>query len=174
MSNIFERDYQMLELDREASWADARHNYKRLVNRWHPDRFAARPREKQHAQGRFIEVTKSYNNLRAFHRQHSRLPLQNPALRDTPQSTGTPPEPSKGPAKYGAPRVEDTDTGIMNVETESKKRPMWVFLVPLAALIIGVFLVFIVLENRIAAQNREAAIKVLNNTKPSEFLPKTN
>lgn len=174
MSNIFERDYQMLELDRDASWADARHNYKRLVNRWHPDRFAARPREKQHAQGRFIEVTKSYNNLRTFHRQHSRLPLQNPALRDTPQSTGTPPEPARGAAKFGAPRVEDTMGSMRNAKTGGKKRPMWFFVVPLVCLAIGTISVFIVLEKRIAAQNREAAIEVLNNAKPSEFLPKTN
>jgi len=154
VSNIFERDYQMLELDRDASWADARHNYKRLVNRWHPDRFAARPREKQHAQGRFIEVTKSYNNLRTFHRQHSRLPLQNP--------------------KFGAPRVEDTMGSMRNAKTGGKKRPMWFFVVPLVCLAIGTISVFIVLEKRIAAQNREAAIEVLNNAKPSEFLPKTN
>jgi len=172
VSNIFERDYQMLELDRDASWADARVSYKRLVNRWHPDRFNSRPREKQHAQERFIEVTKSYNNLRTFHRDHSRLPLQNPALRDTPQSTGTPPEPSRTSSKFGSLRVEDTAGGTKLDAKKRQKRPLWIFVVPLVALAIAVILIFVVLEKRIAEQQREAAIEVLNNTKPSEFLPK--
>jgi len=172
VSNIFERDYQMLELDRDASWADARINYKRLVNRWHPDRFNSRPREKQHAQGRFIEVTKSYNNLRTFHRDHSRLPLQNPALRDSPQSTGTPPEPNVRSGGFGSPSVEDTVGSINKPATKRKMLPLWCYVVPLAALAIGVIVIFVVLEKRTAAKQREAAIEVLNRTTPSEFLQK--
>ena len=172
MSNIFERDYQMLELDRDASWDDVRLNYKRLVNRWHPDRFNTRPREQQHAQGRFIEVTKSYNNLRAFHRQHTRLPLQDPALSGNFQSTGTPPEPARRSAKSGAPTVEDMMGKAIKTKSGGKKLPIWLFIVPLLILAIVVIGVFITLEKRIAAQQREAAIEVLNNTKPSEFLPK--
>lgn len=160
----------MLELDRDASWADARISYKRLVNRWHPDRFNSRPREKQHAQGRFIEVTKSYNNLRAFHRLHSRLPLQDSSLRDVPQSTGTPPEPAKRPAAYGSARVEDTLNSPGHVARTVKKPKMWLYIIPFVIVLIVVAAVFVGLEKRLAAKQRAAAIEVLNQTKPSEFL----
>jgi len=173
VSNIFERDYQMLELSREAGWAEARQSYRRLVNRWHPDRFASRPREKHLAQSRFIEVTKSYNNLRAFHREHHRLPLQDPKLRTRPQNSGTPPEP---PVKPGNKASTQTDEEFFSPEPgvtrqASPIKRYWLFAIPIVG-IIAVLTLFIVLEKRIAKQQRQNAIEVLRSTEPSEFMPK--
>ncbi len=172
MSNIFERDYQMLDLGRDANWQEAQENYRRLVNRWHPDRFTDRPRERQLAQSRFIDVTKSYNNLRNFHRENRRLPLQNPSFQDfsPSQSTGTPPEPTKKPGKYGSATVEE-EFFAQQGEKPSKKRPYWLWVIPLIGLF-GVVLLFLELEKRVAEQTRENAIEVLRSTEPSEFMPK--
>ena len=171
MSNIFERDYQMLELGRDSDWTEARQSYRRLVNRWHPDRFSTRPREKQLAQSRFIEVTKAYNNLRAFHREHDRLPLQDPKQSNQQKSRGTPPEPAVRPGK---PDNSSLDDALFRVETPKRKptdRRYWLLVIPVVA-IIAILTLFIVLEKRIAQQQRENAIEVLRSTEPSDFLPK--
>lgn len=173
MSNIFERDYQMLELGRDAAWADVRLSYRRLVNRWHPDRFSTRPREKQLAQSRFIEVTKAYNNLRAFHREHSRLPLQDPKLRteSQTQTAGTPPEP---PVKSGKLNTAKLNEDLFTTDTSQRKpaKPRyWLLAIPVVA-IIGVLALFVILENRLEQQRRDKAIEVLRSTQPSDFMPK--
>lgn len=174
VSNIFERDYQMLELDRDADWKEARESYRRLVNRWHPDRFTARPREKHHAQTRFIEVTKSYNNLRSFHRDHHRLPLQDPALRDNGQSTGTPPEPTRkagDKSSKGSNWLQDEHAFATQSDGSKPSKPRyWLWAIPVLGLIIT-FVLFMLLEQRIAEEQRENAIEVLRSTEPSKFLP---
>jgi len=170
MSDIFERDYQMLELDRDASWHDARTSYKRLVNRWHPDRFASRPREKQHAQTRFIEITKSYDNLRGFHRDYQRLPLQNPALQDKKPNNPTSNPRIKRP---GQRKEQDVEEFIFATSSNVVKNPQfkyWLIAIPVVGLLITLS-VFVVLERRLAQQQRAAAIDVLRETQPSEFMP---
>lgn len=82
--NQFALHYKQLELDDRADWNVARANYRRLVHLWHPDKFASRPREREHAQQQFIDLTKSYNELRDFYRKNKRLPFQSvSAARDT-------------------------------------------------------------------------------------------
>lgn len=76
MSITHRRDYEELGLDEGADYAAARAAYRRLVNVWHPDRYANRPRERDHAQQRFIGLTRSFDRLRAFHREHRRLPFE--------------------------------------------------------------------------------------------------
>lgn len=179
MSNIFERDYQMLELGREADWDEARESYRRLVNRWHPDRFASRPRERQHAQVRFIEVTKSYKNLREYHRSNGRLPLQDPALRDTQQSAGTPPEPtlrSNGHASRGASVANEAGLFAENNRlTSPKKSKLNIGLWSMAVIaLVATISLFVVLEKRVSEKVRQDGIDVLRETEPSEFLPKRN
>ena len=76
MSITYRRDYQELGLDETADWPAARSAYRRLVNTWHPDRYARRPRERDNAQQRFIRLTRSFDRLRAFHRENARLPFE--------------------------------------------------------------------------------------------------
>ena len=72
----FRPDYTILELDDRADWKTTRAQYRRLVHLWHPDRYAKRPRELEHAQQQFILLTKSYDNLKNFHRSYGRLPFE--------------------------------------------------------------------------------------------------
>ncbi len=72
----YKQDYKLLELHDREDWQRARANYRRLVHIWHPDKYARRPRERQHAQQQFIALTKSYDNLRTFYRDNGRLPFE--------------------------------------------------------------------------------------------------
>lgn len=174
MSKIFEHDYQTLELSRDAGWIEARQSYRRLVNRWHPDRFASRPREKHLAQSRFIEVTKAYNNLRAFHREHNRLPLQGPKQSTNPQQSSTSSNPRTKGRKTTASRLKTEDENLFTTESPHRKptkKPYWLFAIPAVA-IIAILALFIVLEKRIAQQQRQNAIEVLRSVEPSEFMPR--
>jgi len=54
-----------------------------------------------------------------------------------------------------------------------KKPRYWLWAIPVIGLLLTIAL-FVVLEQRIAAKQREAAIDVLRNTQPSEFMPKRN
>ena len=76
MSTTYRSDYRELGLDEGAGWAEARGAYRSLVNTWHPDRYARRPREREHAQQRFIRLTRSFDRLRAFYRENGRLPFE--------------------------------------------------------------------------------------------------
>jgi len=138
VSTVFEHDYQILELDRDATWHDVRESYRRLVNRWHPDRYASRPREKQHAQTRFIEVTKAYNNLRAFYRKHQRLPLQNPALQDATTANIHASQVSKRTAKH---KVHNVDELIFEPSSNVVKNPhfkYWMLAIPAVGLFVTI------------------------------------
>lgn len=72
----FRPDYAALELNHNDDWGTVRENYRRLVHRWHPDRYAQKPRERAHAQQQFINLTIAYTQLRNFHRDHGHLPFQ--------------------------------------------------------------------------------------------------
>ena len=76
MSDTYRRDYDELGLDEATDWTAARAAYKSLVNTWHPDRYTHRPREREHAQQRFIRLTRSFDRLRAFYRENGRLPFE--------------------------------------------------------------------------------------------------
>jgi len=156
MSNIFERDYQMLELDRDAGWRDARESYRRLVNRWHPDRFAARPRERHHAQSRFI------------------LPLQKASDADVVKNTQSTTKPSSSktnkPTTHQSVELNDNGFAVAPTKQRSALSRYWLWAIPVIGLVLT-FSVFIMLERRIAERQRDAAISVLRNTEPSKFLP---
>ena len=76
VSTTYRRDYDELGIDETADWHAARGAYRSLVNTWHPDRYARRPREREHAQQRFIRLTRSFDRLRAFYRENGRLPFE--------------------------------------------------------------------------------------------------
>lgn len=76
MAHQFRDDYVLLGLEETADWASAQVQYRRQVNRWHPDRFIQKPRERLHAEQRFIQLTKAFERIRSFYRINSRLPFE--------------------------------------------------------------------------------------------------
>lgn len=61
-----QRCFEILELDRDASPAEAREAYKDIVNVWHPDRFSNNPRLKQKAEKKLKEVNIAYEMVKSF------------------------------------------------------------------------------------------------------------
>lgn len=74
MESKYREAYQQLGLDNSgASWAEVRTNYRRKVQRLHPDRV----QHGEHAaanQEQFIRVTRAYKLLNEYHRTNNDLP----------------------------------------------------------------------------------------------------
>ena len=167
MSTQFQRDYELLELDRISDWSTARANYRRLVNVWHPDRYSNRPAEQEHAQKIFIELTKSFNNLRNFYREKNRLPYQLDAIEKTKPAEPSP-EQRVDPNVTESSVLKHRQSSDILSRTNSTKRSS--LLIPTLLTIACGIAIFIYMD--VTAKNRaaEEASKVLNNSTPSEFL----
>jgi len=175
-SEIFKRDYEMLDLHDRADWKTARASYRRLVHLWHPDRYTQRPREKAHAQQQFIELTKSYNSLRSFHRTHQRLPFE--AVKRQASTQTKPANLHKGPQTRT--KVDNFEKGLLNGDGKSrtKKRKtkknngtkIWMF-VALAMMMIATIAVSLVLDLNANKANIEKGKEVLRQAPASEFMP---
>lgn len=169
MAIQFQHNYQLLELNPGSDWETAKKNYRRLVHACHPDRFAQKPRERMHAQQKFIELTKAFNNLRAFHRENHRMPFE-----QIKHAVADSPEPPPGQ------RVTTNDetmfkTGILNKRKPSNEhlksnlRSM-LWLVPTGASIIIGLMVFMIIDRNTKMNTIEEAQRVLNSSEPSEYI----
>ncbi|MEE9334084.1 MAG: DnaJ domain-containing protein [Granulosicoccaceae bacterium] len=174
MANDFLHDYESLQLAKDASWNEAQTSYRKLVHRWHPDRYAQRPRELAHAQKQFIELTKCFNNLRNFYRKNDRLPFERNRV-----SAAKPSVPKKQQRVESVNGLEP-DLKILNNGKNKNNNSLFAKLKPLVwtalagVLIIGSLAVLFVMDKQTRQRNIEQARDVLKDTKPSEFLPKTD
>jgi len=166
----FRRNYQLLELDPTSDWKMANKNYRRLVHACHPDKFAQRPRERIHAQQQFIELTKAFNNLRAFYRENHRLPFE-----QIKQAVADKPEPP--PHQKVSPKDEKIfETGILNKRKpstnnlqERTSKPLFWVLSTGAAIVSGL-VVFVVIDRNTKLNTIEEAMRVLRSAEPSEYM----
>ncbi len=174
MAIDFQQDYQSLQLEKDANWSEAQANYRSLVNRWHPDRYARRPRELPHAQKEFIQLTKSFNNLRNFYRQNKRMPFE---LR--PVATAQQSVPKKQQRieslSDGDAELEILKKGKSSGASKTREKRLSVLWVGLTAfMVISSLVVIAYLDRRDRALTLEQAREVLKDTQPSEFLPKSD
>lgn len=183
----FRPDYQRLNLDDRASWDQARASYRRLVHLWHPDKYAQRPRERKHAQQQFIELTKSYDQLKAFQRENGRMPFEpvrpRPARQHRPEpappsprehSEQAPPRPARqtGQSKPSP----DLDGGILGRDADateyhppkSSRKGIWTLAG--IAVLIATITVFVVLDYRANQKVLEQGKEALRQATPSEFV----
>lgn len=170
MAIEFEQEYQLLELDPSSDWKTARTNYRRLVHVWHPDKYAQRPREKIHAQQQFIDLTKAFNNLRAFYRENNRMPFEKikHAIADSPE----PPEHLQIKPEDGAV----SESSILNKRKPSNKSlksniytPL-LWAIPAVATVVAGIAVFIVIDRNAKLRTIEEAKRVLRTVQPSEYM----
>ena len=61
-----ERCFQVLEIDRHASMAEAKQAYKDVVNVWHPDRFSDNPRLRAKAEKKLKEINAAYEMVQSL------------------------------------------------------------------------------------------------------------
>lgn len=170
MAIQFQHNYQLLELDATSNWDDANRNYRRLVHIWHPDRFAQRPRERIHAQQQFIELTKAFNNLRAFYRENQHMPYE-----QIKQSIADAPEP---PDHQRVMPNDDlmSETSMLNKRKPSAKkreqraRKPLVWVLPTGAAIAVALFGFVLIDHGTKISAFEEAKRVLQSAKPSEYM----
>jgi hypothetical protein len=67
--------YATLGVTPDTDWKTLRASYKRLMGRWHPDRFSADAARKEAAEERCKRITIAYQELEKYRRAHGVLPL---------------------------------------------------------------------------------------------------
>lgn len=67
--------YAALGVTPDTDWKTLRANYKRLIGRWHPDRFSADAARKDIAEERCKRIMLAYQALERYRREHGVLPL---------------------------------------------------------------------------------------------------
>lgn len=72
--------YQKLGLKPECGWKELQSGYRRLVQKWHPDRYQQHPDQQHVAAHRMLEINEAYGILAQYYRQHGQLPFE-PARR---------------------------------------------------------------------------------------------
>jgi len=116
--------YATLEATPDTKWETLRANYRRLIGRWHPDRFSDDPTLRGVAEERSKQITFAYQTLDKYRRDHGLLPPIEPAGRS---------EATRRPAQKGAPgfdrsgfdvRAETSKTGA-SVREFAKREPRW-------------------------------------------------
>ena len=184
MTHDFRQDYEALELDHGADWATARTAYRRQVNLWHPDRYTQQPRERVHAQQRFIQLTRSFDSLRNFYRANRRLPFEPiRAERRVAAAADDGPSPDGSDADAGRPgraarpsEKEVLEAGILNLRAPTgrpRRSGLGKLLWPAAAvaLVLVTLAAFLVLDRSARQATLAEGREVLKRTEPSEFMP---
>lgn len=190
VTHDFRQDYETLSLDDRATWEMARTSYRRQVNLCHPDRYALRPRERVHAQQRFIRLTRSYDSLKGFYRTHRRLPFEPIPPPAAPEATGVdawdaatrPSERGPGaPNSRRARRPSEAallEAGILNLRPDAAGEPRrrstlarlrWPLLG--AAMVLGTLAIFLLLDRGARRATLAEGREVLRRSEPSAFMP---
>lgn len=70
--------YDKLGLKPECGWRELQSGYRRLVQKWHPDRYQQHPEQQHVAAHRMLEINEAYGVLAQYYRQHGELPFEPP------------------------------------------------------------------------------------------------
>src|SRR5690349_2690862 len=70
----YSRHYAILSITRNTDWVALRARYKRLIGRWHPDRFPADTSERKVAEEHSKQITIAYRTIEQYYRDHGVLP----------------------------------------------------------------------------------------------------
>lgn len=169
-SEVFKHDYAMLELHEFDTWKAARANYRRLVHKWHPDKYTHRPREQAHAQQQFIELTKSYNSLRTFYRTNQRLPFESVNQHSKAGDN------SARKSRKTDQNVEDSILGRKAgagkpAQASSKSYGKIFWFIGIFAMMIGTAALSLMLDLNANKATMEIGKETLRQTPQSEFMP---
>jgi len=172
----FKADYALLELSFTADWKLARNQYRKLVHIWHPDKYADRPRERDHAQKQFIELTKSFNQLKDFHKLHGRLPYEN-ASPEAPRPDAQINVSGSAIGKKSRVNTNNLDLDPLSrdenkTDDRVKKRSPLKKILWLCTASVVIFTTigfFLVIDQKANQRNLEHAKQVLRNAPESEF-----
>jgi DnaJ-like protein len=77
--NDYSRHYAILGVTRETDWKGLRARYKRLIGRWHPDRFPTDALGRELAEEQSKQISIAYQALEHYYRDYGVLPPMEPA-----------------------------------------------------------------------------------------------
>jgi hypothetical protein len=114
--------YATLGVTPDTDWETLRAHYKRLMGQWHPDRFSADTASEAIAEERSKRITRAYQELEKYRRDHGVLPRMKPAAVAVA---------AQGPMRFADPvsgradskdRADPGTTGA-NFRESAKRRP---------------------------------------------------
>ena len=108
--------YLTLGATPDTDWESLRSNYRRLIGRWHPDRFSGDAAAKKLAEERSKQITIAYQTLEKYHREHGALP-----------ATGRAAVPAQEPARSAEPMSERPGSEAQVDTPESEEPPVRAF-----------------------------------------------
>lgn len=73
-SHSFKQCYEILNIQSDSDWNTAKKTYRKLIQKWHPDR-QPDPEKKLRATNKIKELTTAYSQLSEYYRQNGELPL---------------------------------------------------------------------------------------------------
>lgn len=114
--------YQKLDLRPECSWKELQAGYRRLVQKWHPDRYQQHPDQQHVAAHRMLEINEAYGILAQYYRQHGQLPFETPRRRAAAPEIG---------AAFEPPRAEpnlDFDEHLHSLQQRMARNRLFDFL----------------------------------------------
>lgn len=107
-----EHSLDLLEVEPTHGWDDIEEHYRRLVQRWHPDRNAGEGSDA--AKNKFIEINSAYKQIRAYYRNTGNVPRHRPPEQQSPLLGSKKPIQAK-PALYKNRAVITGGVGILTV-----------------------------------------------------------
>lgn len=123
--------YQLLDLEPGCNWAELQTAYRRLVQKWHPDRFMSHPDQHHLAAQRILEVNEAFEMLARHYSVYGHLPGE-PV--PTQRSATTAPEPKRNRSPRNAVAVSPT--------ASVGKTPRWLLAIAFVVLGYAVYLAF--------------------------------
>src|SRR5262245_233227 len=78
----YSRHYAILRITHNTDWKTLRARYKRLIGKWHPDRFQSDAPERELAEEHSKQITLAYQALERYYRDHGVLPNIEPRSED--------------------------------------------------------------------------------------------
>lgn len=82
-SHTYQQCYKLLNVDEHCSTEEVKRSYKRLIQKWHPDRYET-DNEKEIATQRITSITTAYKQLSDYHRKNGCFPDIQPTNSPTP------------------------------------------------------------------------------------------
>ena len=116
----YSRFYAALGVNPDTDWETLRGHYKRLIGKWHPDRFSGDTASRKIAEERSKQITIAYQALGNYRRKHGVLPPRTPAIDECAQA----PSLHADPVSDRANSQGHAGTGAMGATvSEDSKRP---------------------------------------------------
>lgn len=174
----FEADYRLLRLKENADWTTTRTHYRKLVHKWHPDKYSDRPLELDNAQNKFIALTKSYNNLKEFYSRHSRLPFEptktdnvrpDATLNVAPQSASKKSDIDPNNLDWGTLSRDESKIDARLVKKSPVAKILWSLIA--VAVVLGTIVLFFILDQKASQENMARGRQALKEAPESEFTP---